>query len=124
MSSYRRTWSCRELKSGNICLATCAGAPATTRLSMQWKRSWHSGATMSADAASPTGIGARLPRRELKRLLSGHGRYIDDIKLPRMLHAYFVRSPHPHAKLVSLNVTAAKEAPGVVAVFTAADINP
>ena len=46
-----------------------------------------------------TGIGARIPRRELKRLLSGHGRYIDDIKLPRMLHACFVRSPHPHAKV-------------------------
>ena len=39
---------------------------------------------MSADA--PTSIGARIPRRELKRLLSGYGRYIDDIKLPRMLH--------------------------------------
>ena len=77
---------------------------------------------MSADAAS--GIGARIPRRELKRLLSGHGRYIDDIKLPRMLHACFVRSPHPHARLVALEVAAAKGAPGVAAVFTAADINP
>ena len=56
---------------------------------------------MASSAASSTGIGARIPRRELKRLLSGHGRYIDDIKLPRMLHACFVRSPHPHAKLVS-----------------------
>ena len=53
---------------------------------------------MHANAASATGIGARIPRRELKRLLSGHGRYIDDIKLPRMLHACFVRSPHPHAQ--------------------------
>ncbi len=55
---------------------------------------------MASPAASTTGIGARIPRRELKRLLTGHGRYIDDIKLPRMLHACFVRSPHPHAKLV------------------------
>jgi carbon-monoxide dehydrogenase large subunit len=39
-----------------------------------------------------TGIGARVPRRELRRLLSGQGRYLDDIKLPRMLHACFVRS--------------------------------
>ena len=71
-----------------------------------------------------TGIGARIPRRELNRLLSGHGRYIDDIKLPRMLHACFVRSPHPHARLVALDVAAAQAAPGVAAVFTAAEINP
>src|SRR5205807_6619767 len=87
---------------------------------------------MSADAASATGaanwqgssIGARIPRRELKRLLSGYGRYIDDIKLPRMLHACFVRSPHPHARLVALDVAAAKAAHGVATVYTAADINP
>ncbi|MFL6821585.1 MAG: xanthine dehydrogenase family protein molybdopterin-binding subunit [Xanthobacteraceae bacterium] len=79
---------------------------------------------MSARQASSTGIGARIPRRELKRLLSGHGRYIDDIELPRMLHACFVRSPHPHAKLVSVDNAAARRAPGVAAVFTAADINP
>jgi carbon-monoxide dehydrogenase large subunit len=79
---------------------------------------------MSADAGSGTGIGARIPRRELKRLLSGHGCYLDDIKLPRMLHACFVRSPHPHARLVSLDVTPAKCAAGVAAVFTASEINP
>ena len=79
---------------------------------------------MSARYFTSNGIGARIPRRELKRLLSGHGRYIDDIKLPRMLHACFVRSPHPHAKLVSIDIAAAKRAPGVAAVFTAADINP
>ena len=67
-------------------------------------------------APSPaTSIGARIPRRELKRLLSGHGRYIDDIKLPRMLHACFVRSPHPHAKIVSVDIDAAKRAPMPVA---------
>ncbi len=79
---------------------------------------------MSPQAASASGVGARIPRRELQRLLSGHGRYIDDIRLPRMLHACFARSPHPHARLVSIDVAAAERAPGVVAVFTAADINP
>jgi carbon-monoxide dehydrogenase large subunit len=79
---------------------------------------------MEASTTSATGIGARIPRRELNRLLSGHGRYIDDIKLLRMLHACFVRSPHPHAKLVSIDTQAAKRAPGVAAVFTAAEINP
>src|SRR5262245_64472638 len=78
---------------------------------------------MSAQADSPTGIGARIPRRELKRLLTGHGRYVDDIKLPRMLHACFVRSPHPHAKLVSLDVEDARCALGVAAVYTALEIN-
>ena len=79
---------------------------------------------MSAAPSSSTGIGARLPRRELKRLLSGHGRYIDDIKLPRMLHACFVRSPYPHAKIVSIDTEAAKQVRGVVAILIAADINP
>jgi carbon-monoxide dehydrogenase large subunit len=73
---------------------------------------------------APRYIGARIPRLELNRLLSGRGRYIDDITLPRMLHACFVRSPHPHATLVSLEVAAAQRAPGVAGVLTAADINP
>ena len=70
------------------------------------------------------GIGARVPRRELKRLLSGHGRYLDDIKLPRMLHVCFVRSPHPHARLRGIDTEAARQASGVAAVFTARDLNP
>src|SRR3954447_23573026 len=79
---------------------------------------------MASEHNSARPIGARLPRQELQRLLSGRGRYIDDIKLPRMLHACFVRSPHPHAKIVSINTEAAKSAQGVAAVLTAADINP
>ena len=79
---------------------------------------------MASPAASTTGIGARIPRRELKRLLAGRGRYIDDIRLSRMLHAYFVRSPHPHAKLVSIDVQKASRAPGVAGVLTAVEINP
>jgi carbon-monoxide dehydrogenase large subunit len=71
-----------------------------------------------------TGIGARVPRRELKRLLSGQGRYLDDIKLPRMLHACFVRSPHPHARLMAIDIAAAQRSPGVEAVFIGADLNP
>jgi len=79
---------------------------------------------MSQMSQSSTGIGARIPRRELKRLLSGRGRYIDDIVLPRMLHVCFVRSSYPHAKIVSLDLEAAKDASGVVAVLAAAEINP
>jgi carbon-monoxide dehydrogenase large subunit len=74
----------------------------------------------------PTGkaIGAGIPRRELNRLVSGKGRYIDDIKLPRMLHLAYVRSPHPHARIKTIATEAALSAPGVEAVFTAAEINP
>jgi carbon-monoxide dehydrogenase large subunit len=75
-------------------------------------------------ATKHTGIGARIPRLELKRLLSGHGRYVDDIRLPRMLHMHFVRSPHPHARIRSIDAEAARRSAGVEAVFTAADLNP
>jgi aerobic carbon-monoxide dehydrogenase large subunit len=78
----------------------------------------------AAAADVPGGIGARVPRRELERLLSGRGRYLDDIKLPRMLHLCFVRSPHPHAAIRAINTAAALAMPGVEAVFTGADINP
>jgi aerobic carbon-monoxide dehydrogenase large subunit len=79
---------------------------------------------MAPASSSSTGLGARVPRRELKRLLTGHGRYIDDIKLPRMLHACFVRSPHPHARVLSIDLGPAKNVPGVATVLTAAEINP
>ena len=46
----------------------------------------------------PSLIGARIPRLEDEPLLRGRGRFVDDIALPGMLHAAFVRSPHPHAR--------------------------
>lgn len=67
-------------------------------------------------------IGKHLPRREDRRLLTGHGRYIDDIDVPGALHACFVRSPHAHARILSIEVSAALEMPGVVTVFTGRDI--
>ena len=74
--------------------------------------------------APHTGIGASVPRRELGRLLAGRGRYVDDITLPRMVHLAYVRSPFAHATITSIDVAAARGAAGVVAVFTAADLNP
>lgn len=68
-------------------------------------------------------VGKGQPRRELKRLLNGSGRYVDDIKLPRMLHLAFVRSPYAYARIHSFDLEAAKRAPGVVAVFTGEDLN-
>jgi CO/xanthine dehydrogenase Mo-binding subunit len=67
-------------------------------------------------------IGKSLKRVEDPRLLTGQGRYIDDIDRPNMLHAAVLRSPHAHARIVSIDVSAAAALPGVVAVLTGADI--
>ena len=66
--------------------------------------------------------GASIKRSEDPRILTGTGRYVDDIKLPQMLHAAFVRSPLAHARVLSVDVSAARALPGVVAAFTGADL--
>jgi aerobic carbon-monoxide dehydrogenase large subunit len=66
--------------------------------------------------------GASVRRSEDPRILTGRGRYVDDIKLPGMLHAAFVRSPLAHASVLSVDVSAARELPGVVAALTGADL--
>jgi aerobic carbon-monoxide dehydrogenase large subunit len=72
--------------------------------------------------AITTMIGAKIHRREDPRLVSGQGRYIDDFKRPGTIHAAFIRSPYAHAKINSIDATAALKAPGVVAVLTARDL--
>jgi carbon-monoxide dehydrogenase large subunit len=67
-------------------------------------------------------VGTGINRVEDPRLLKGTGRFLDDIALPGMLHAAFVRSTVPHARLRDVDVTEARSAPRVVAVFTAADL--
>jgi aerobic carbon-monoxide dehydrogenase large subunit len=67
-------------------------------------------------------VGQGVSRFEDPRLVRGGGRYVDDIKLPGMAHAVVLRSPHAHAKIKSIDVAAAKVAPGVLAVLTAADV--
>jgi aerobic carbon-monoxide dehydrogenase large subunit len=66
--------------------------------------------------------GASIKRSEDPRILTGTGRYVDDIKLPGMLHAAFVRSPLAHARVLSVDASAARELPGVVAVYTGAEL--
>jgi len=61
-------------------------------------------------------FGASVRRKEDPRFLRGDGRYVDDIKLPGMLHAAFVRSPHGHARIVSVKTDAARRLPDVSAV--------
>jgi carbon-monoxide dehydrogenase large subunit len=68
-------------------------------------------------------IGAPLARKEDLRLLTGHGRYVEDIEIPGALHACFVRSPHPHARIKRIDLEEAKKMRGVVAVYTGAEVN-
>ena len=67
--------------------------------------------------------GTSVKRSEDPRILTGSGRYIDDVKLPGMLHAAFVRSPLAHGRVLAVDVTAAQALPGVVAVLTGTDLD-
>ncbi|MBC3190488.1 xanthine dehydrogenase family protein molybdopterin-binding subunit [Pseudonocardia sp. C8] len=69
-----------------------------------------------------TWVGADVPRREDPRLLAGRGRFVDDVELPRMLHAAFVRSTEAHALVTAVDLSEVREVPGVVAAFDAADL--
>jgi len=66
-------------------------------------------------------LGQAVPRFEDPRLLRGGGRYVDDMVLPRIAFGHVLRSPHAHARIRSIDTTAAKAAPGVLAVLTGAD---
>ncbi|MFS0691556.1 xanthine dehydrogenase family protein molybdopterin-binding subunit [Streptomyces nitrosporeus] len=80
--------------------------------------------SLSGDPRTDEGgwIGRPVPRVEDDRLLRGRGRYVDDIALPGALEAAFLRSPHAHARIDSVDVSAALAAPGVLAVWTGADL--
>ncbi|MGA1600247.1 MAG: xanthine dehydrogenase family protein molybdopterin-binding subunit, partial [bacterium] len=67
-------------------------------------------------------IGQAIKRVEDQRFITGAGQYTDDLVLPRMTHAYILRSPFAHAKINGVNTEAAQAAPGVVAVFTGEDV--
>jgi len=73
-------------------------------------------------AIKTTPLGQSIPRREDVRLLTGRGRFVDDIQLPNMLHAAFLRSPLAHARVLSLGTQAARAMAGVHAVYTAQDL--
>ena len=68
-------------------------------------------------------FGSSIKRREDPRLITGKSRYTDDMKLPDMAFMAVVRSPYAHARITAIDTSAAKNAPGVVAVFTGADVN-
>jgi carbon-monoxide dehydrogenase large subunit len=67
-------------------------------------------------------IGRSVPRPNLARLTQGRAQYVSDVTLPRMAHVAFVRSPYAHARIKAIDAAAAKQAPGVVAVVTGAEL--
>jgi carbon-monoxide dehydrogenase large subunit len=77
-----------------------------------------------AHDASAARVGRPIKRVEDARLLRGAGRFVDDVKLPGLLHACFVRSPVAHARLNAMNAAAARALPGVRAVFGYSDLRP
>src|SRR5215813_3133558 len=81
----------------------------------QWPPGGHKAMAIS------TMIGAKIHRREDPHLITGGGRYVEDLIRPGTLSLVVVRSPHAHARIVGINADAARGMPGVVAVLTAAD---
>ena len=75
----------------------------------------------SRSRAMPRGFGTPLKRQEDPRLITGRGRFSDDFALPGQVHACFVRSPHPHARIRAIDPAAALALPGVLAVLTGRD---
>ena len=67
-------------------------------------------------------IGARIERKEDYRFLTGAGTYTDDVTMPGQTHAYFLRSPHAHARIKGIDTSKAQTAPGVVAVYVGTDL--
>ncbi|RWK51339.1 xanthine dehydrogenase family protein molybdopterin-binding subunit [Mesorhizobium sp.] len=68
------------------------------------------------------GVGARVARKEDKRFITGAGRYVDDMVVPGMKHAAFVRSPHAHAEIKNIDVAKAQAMPGVIGVLTGKEL--
>src|SRR5580704_9766978 len=116
-STHRQSLSlhrlCRHRQSG----ARCGAAFARRSPSLPRKRGRGSELKMGAKH-----FGARVTRLEDPALLSGRGRFVDDLKLSGMLHACFVRSPYAHARVHGIDAKAALAMPGVHAVIAANDL--
>src|SRR5713226_6255828 len=86
--------------------------------------SWSGSMTSTFSSDKPSGrvLGRSVPRLEDPALVTGHGRFVGDISFPHQLHMRVVRSPYAHAELRNIDIAAALAAPGVVAVWTGADI--
>src|SRR3990170_812572 len=94
--------------------ATSAAAPATTTSSRPCRPAPR---RCGGKDMAEQGIGAAVRRTEDFRFLTGRGHYTDDINRPNQTHAYFLRSPHAHAKIRQTDTDAARRGTGVAAVF-------
>ena len=68
-------------------------------------------------------IGQSVPRANARRLLQGRGAYVDDLRLPRLAHAVFYRSPYAHAKIKRLDFSRGLKSPGVIGIFSGEDVS-
>src|SRR5882672_12590003 len=108
-------------KFGRASTATSAAARAIRISSKPLRsapRAWAVEESTPMNAARESLIGRSVERREDYRFLTGVGQYTDDIKLERQSYAYFVRSPHAHARIRAIDAKAALAAAGVLAIFT------
>jgi aerobic carbon-monoxide dehydrogenase large subunit len=111
----------REAIGGNYC--RCTGYQAIVDAIETVARQRNGQTAPEASAAIPLSlIGAALPRQNATRLAEGRGVYTDDILLPNTAHVVFLRSPHAHARIIAIDVAAARSAKGVIAAFTGADL--
>ena len=111
----------REAISANYC--RCTGYHAIVRAvsrAAELRAGAAAPAAAAASASSADGgyIGRSVVRPQTARLVAGRGTYTDDVKLPRMAHAAFLRSPHAHTRILSIDTREAEATPGVVAVVT------
>jgi carbon-monoxide dehydrogenase large subunit len=111
----------RDALAGNLCRCTGYQGMVDAVLALGEPGS---PAAPPAALGTPEGgyIGARIPRREDARLLTGRGSFVDDLEIPGAAAAAMVRSPHAHARVTRVDTTAARALPGVLAVVTADDI--
>src|SRR5580704_10897476 len=103
---------------------SAVGQPLPLHRLPAYRRCGDAGRATDAEliAVATRSFGAPIPRNEDARLLSGQALFVDDVELPGMLYAAFLRSNVAHARIVSIDASAACARPGVVAVYTAADL--
>src|SRR6266511_1788081 len=95
-----------------------SSTPPGSRPARPSRRRCREGESMPTETEEIRGLGHRVKRKEDDRFIRGKGTYIDDIKLPGMLHMAILRSPYAHATIIGIDGSKAQAIPGVVAVVT------